>query len=63
MRWDGKNRSGEQIVKDSDIDFWNMTIEDGTVYYITHEEKPRKMIWCPASNLEGHLRRLKALTA
>ena len=63
MKWDGKNRAGEQVVDTSEIEFWNMTIENGTVYYVSHDKTPRKMVWCPAIDLERHLRRLQSLRA
>ena len=64
-RWNGCNSAGKQIISDEQIDFWNMTVdtEDGTVFYITHAEKPEKMIWCVGSKLNGHLRHLEQIFA
>ena len=64
-RWNGCNSAGEQIISDEEIDNWNMTVDtdDGTVFYITHSEKPEKMIWCAGSKLNAHLRHLAQVFA
>jgi len=55
-KWNGKDSSGKYQYPEDQIDSWNMTIdENGTVYYMTKEEKPNKMIWCPAIQLTSHL--------
>ena len=64
-RWNGCNSAGKQVISDEQIDYRNMTVdtEDGTVFYITHEEKPEKRIWCAGSKLNGHLRHLEQIFA
>lgn len=64
-RWNGCNSAGKQVISDEQIDFWNMTVdtEDGTVFYITHAEKPEKNIWCAGTKLDGHLRHLEQVFA
>ena len=55
--WDGRH-GGYQYDLEQVAD-WNMQIsDDGTVWYLTHEEQPKLMIWCPASRLGTHLYRL-----
>ena len=58
-KWNGKDKHGNYQYPLSDIDFWDMQIdENGTIYYTTHEKTPRQMIWSTASQLTAHLHKV-----
>ena len=63
-KWNGKDVTGRYQFPADQIDYWDMTIDDdGNIIYITHEDPPRQMIWCPASRLTRHLHRLEQIAA
>lgn len=62
--WDGRGPDGIQYEDAESIAYWDMRkAENGSIYYLTHEQPRRVSCFCSASRLLDHLRRNAAIKA
>lgn len=62
--WDGRGPDGIQYEDAESIAYWDMRkAENGSIYYLTHEQPRRVSCFCSAGRLLDHLRRNAAIKA
>lgn len=62
--WDGRGPDGIQYEDAESIAYWDMRkAENGSIYYLTHEQPRRVSCFCSAARLLDHLRRNAAIMA
>ena len=60
--WDGYDKTGRYFYDTDDDRFKYFIDENGSIYY-NYPEHPDLLVWCPASQLTSHLRRLEQIKA